>query len=140
MDVFTHALVGAVTGSTWGHPVLGAVVAVLPDLPIWYGKRRATPPAAYKALHSYTLALAFGLLTYLLVGVAAGATVFACWLSHLALDIPTHGPTWAPRLVWPSDWHLPCKEEQEWEWLNRSWWIGFCYSLFWIGIFLWPQL
>lgn len=138
MDIFTHALVGAVTGGALGHPLLGAVVAVLPDLPLWVQRRPASPPAAYLALHSglaaVLLAVACALCTYGgFISVTFAVTVVACWLSHIVLDVPTHGNEWQPRLLWPNKKYLLFPDTiEEWEFFNLTWLIGLKLAVAWI--------
>lgn len=132
MDVLSHAAAGAATGSFYGRPLLGALIAVIPDLVLPL-QRVANPPRRYKLTHN--------LLFVVCAGVAAsyfglGWLVFWCLLSHLFLDFFTHGDAWAPRLLYPwSDAYVSplCGE---WEWFNRTWWAGFCLTLNWSIIWL----
>lgn len=126
MDVFSHALAGAATGSIFGHPVAGALVAAAPDAVLGL-RRRALPGTAYNATHS----LAFVVLaTVAALPFGAALLVCMCLLSHLVLDLPTHGPGWAPPLLYPWDpWRFSFGDE--WEFFNRSWWRGFMLTLLW---------
>jgi membrane-bound metal-dependent hydrolase YbcI (DUF457 family) len=116
MDIVTHAIVGAVTGWPAGHPVAGALVAITPDLTLGL-KRHHLPPVSYVLLHSWV-----GLLAALVVAVAFKADwVFGCYLSHVILDVLTHGKEWTPRLMYPRDslFHF-----EEWEFFNDTWKFG----------------
>lgn len=135
MDVLTHAIVGAVTGGAFGHPVAGAVAAVLPDVAIWFGKRRAEPPELYKAFHSIPC---LGWLALVLAAQEPSLryAVLCSWFSHLVLDVPTHGPVWSPRLLYPFNFRIPTKPEWEWEWFSASWWWGLVLAVIWSLIWL----
>lgn len=129
MDIFSHAIAGACTGSAFGRPVLGAVIAIIPDIPI-FGPRRDAPSNWYKVTHS---------VLFLIVGEFIGRMygvsffVFSCLGSHIILDITTHGRTWYPRLFWPIQYCI--YSGTEWEFFNRSWWIGAFLTILWC--FLW---
>ena len=129
MDVVTHGLVGAATGFYFGHPVAGAAIAVAPDLVLGI-TRRKLPSQAYNATHSalvLTLAAAFA------IGVAPdplGWLVLWCWLSHLTLDVPTHGTQWAPPLLYPLH-QKRFSAGSEWEFFNRTWQRGALLSILW---------
>lgn len=131
MDIITHAAVGAFTGAVYDRPVLGAVAAVVPDAALWLRPRLAAPPALYRAAHSALAVILFAGLTYVLLGYAAAIVVFLSWASHLVLDIPTHGPVWSPRLLWPYD-RAVFTQFDEWEWFSESWHIGLEIALIWI--------
>lgn len=132
MDAITHAVVGAVTGAQFGHPVVGAVAAVVPDSALWLRARQPQPPALYRPAHSVLGALfAFAVVLMLTRddGSLAGA-VFYGWVSHIFLDFFTHSGEWATRPFYGwSNWHP--KEFQEWEWFNPSWWLGLGMAIFW---------
>lgn len=130
MDVFTHALAGAATGAAFGRPLLGAVVAVLPDSALWLGPRRASPPALYRAAHGLLAPFMLATITMAFFGPAVSACVFFAWLSHFVLDVPTHGEEWAPRPFWPDERPLFTHFE-EWEWFNASWWRGLKIAIIW---------
>jgi hypothetical protein len=123
MDLITHGIVGFACGGP-----MGAVGAILPDLPMY--RRWRKPPLAYRITHSVWPCLASGFLS---PELAIG------WASHLLLDAVSHGPVWAPRLFAPLvDWSPSGFEE--WEWGNRSHRIGLifaiCISLFALGYHL----
>lgn len=119
----THAVVGACTGNVFGRPFVGAMVAVLPDLVLGV-KRRKFPNKAYKITHSWI---------GLLVCAFAPGYIFWPYLSHILLDIPTHGKDWAPRLFYPSSICIPASE---WEFFNISWWIGLILAFLWVVVCL----
>ncbi len=137
MDIVTHALTGAATGAAFGRPLLGAVVAVVPDSALWLRPRLARPPALYRAAHTLLAAWSAGIITLLLTadnGAIAGCVLWA-WLSHIVLDFFTHAGEWAVRPFYGmSNWHP--KIFQEWEWLNRSWWLGLTIAIIWSTICL----
>lgn len=135
MDVFTHALAGAATGAAFGRPLLGAVVAVLPDSALWLGPRRASPPAMYRAAHGLLVPFMLGLIVLMFFGPMAAGCVFFAWLSHIVLDVPTHGHEWSPRLFWPQNRPV-FSHLDEWEWFNNSWWRGFFLAVIWSFIWL----
>jgi len=121
MDIVSHAIAGAATGALWGHPVAGAVAAVLPDIVI-AGPRRALPSTLYRFTHSYLAFLIVSLLV-LFIEYNLAAAIALAYLSHLWLDAVTHGEQWAPRFLWPLE--MVCfKNIPEWEFGNRTWWLG----------------
>lgn len=126
MDVFSHALAGAATGSLFGHPIAGAFIAAAPDMVLSL-KRRENPSILYNITHSI---LGISAATYIgfLFGVAP--LVVACLISHIFLDLPTHGSKWAPPLFYPF-WKVRVSMGEEWEWFNASWWVGFGITLLW---------
>lgn len=129
MDVFSHALAGAATGTVFGRPLLGAFFGILPDIVLGL-KRRELPSAAYDFSHSLLFVALVGLPATIILGTAA--PLFALF-SHLALDLPTHGDKWAPPLLYPFDsMRFSCGEE--WEFFNLSWFRGFLFTLLWITI------
>ncbi len=136
MDILTHAAVGAATGLVYGHPVVGALVAVLPDIVLGV-KRKEHPPESYYVLHSLTcIAVVFPIL-YSLFGMMGFLveTIIMAWTSHIVLDAVTHGNAWCPRLLYPSEMHRG-SPFGEWEWFNRSWWFGLSIALIWICVCL----
>lgn len=129
MDIFSHALAGAATGALWGRPVLGAVVAAAPDLVLGW-RRRRLPSVVYNVTHSLpfvTVALA---VTSLVWGLETGTLVMMCLLSHLFLDIPTHGRVWGPPLMYPFD-NSRAGFGEEWEFFNDVWWRGLVFTFAW---------
>jgi hypothetical protein len=130
MDIFSHAIAGACTGMYFGRPVLGAVIAVLPDLPI-FGARTHNPPWLYKFTHSFAF-LILGTLTGMLVEMPF--LVFFCLMSHLILDVGTHGSNWYPRLFWPIEYRV--YRANEWEFFNSAWWSGAFITLIWSDVWL----
>lgn len=125
MDIFSHAVAGASVGYAFGRPLLGAVFGVLPD--VFAGiRRRITPTALYDISHS-----AIPVAILLVAGLGTGEYVPAlAVLSHILLDLPTHGPVWAPPIA------LPFSKKRfsfgdEWEWLNWPWWKGLGLTLLW---------
>ena len=132
MDIVSHAVAGACTGAAFGRPILGAVFGVLPDVVIATKSRLQLPTEGYNFTHSLTFLLFFGLM---------GGGMFQSWvpflalLSHLVLDIPTHGRIWAPPLLYPfNDRRFSLGEE--WEWFNASWLKGLTLTIIWSGAWL----
>lgn len=136
MDIFTHAAVGAATGAAFGRPVLGAAVATLPDLGYMlhasFLERLHRPPKVYDFGHSLLFVLLLSLCTWVLVDGGAAAVVGLALLSHLWLDLPTHGRTWGVRLFYPLQWRFKCGVE--WEFFNRSWFFGLAWGFVWLAI------
>lgn len=135
MDIVSHAVAGAAVGAYYNHPYIGAIVGAMPDLVLGF-KRLEAPTRLYRFTHSVDyLALATGFGWGLLNGPGAALFFFAT-LSHLLLDVPTHGPLWAPRLLYPWDWH--CKCFTEWEFFNGPWMFGlfilWCWCSIWAGL------
>lgn len=137
MDILSHAIAGAAVGQAFGRPVLGAVCGVAPDLALLTWQRLSTPTAAYNAAHS---ALVLGGAGLLAAAASASVVPLLALLSHLLLDVPTHGKQWAPPLLYP----LSSKRYSmgtEWEWFNRSWWQGLgltlTWSLAWLVVAFW---
>lgn len=132
MDIISHAMAGASVGVAFGHPVAGAIFGVLPDLVLLTPKRLAVPPARYKASHSMAFVAGAGLLGWLAFGTVAAPLAL---LSHILLDLPTHGALWGPQLLYPFSLRV-YNYGEEWEWFNRSWWQGlgltFLWSLLWL--------
>lgn len=129
MDIVAHAVVGAAVGSNFNHPFLGAVVAVLPDAVLGL-ERKLKPNKAYKLMHSFLFASCVCAVLALVTDLSL--VVYLAWLSHIALDMPTHCKQWAPRPLYPfSDKSLGNFEE--WEFFNSSWKYGLALT---IGIIL----
>lgn len=131
MDIVSHAVAGAAVGVAYGRPIVGALFGVLPDLVLGV-KRLTVPSAAYNVTHS----LAFTLLVGVLASVALSSPLpLLALLSHLLLDLPTHGPVWAPPLLFPISDHR-FSFGKEWEWFSRTWWLGFLITITWSTIWL----
>lgn len=127
MDIVNHAVAGAAAGSIYGQPVLGALVAIVPDLML-FGPRRDAPPLLYDITHSLLFTLAVGA-----IGLLFGTAVpLLALVSHLLLDLPTHGPRWAPVLGWPLS-RQRYSYGEEWEWFSKSWWRGLALTAIWSG-------
>lgn len=126
MDIVNHAAAGAATGLYFGSPVIGAIVAVIPDI-ILIGERRKNPPKVYTFFHSLLFLFICSFIAFLF---GFGEVVFFALLSHLILDIPTHGKQWSPQLLWPIS---KCRfsKFQEWEFGNSSWYYGLLINLAW---------
>ena len=126
MDIITHAVVGAYTGSFFGHPIAGAIAGIAADLPIMLVKRYPSPPPAYKATHSLAAAVIVGIAGYLLYGNAA---LFLAYLSHLYLDLFTHGKEWGSVLLYPYPKRFSFMPE--WEFFNSSFYLGLFLAVLW---------
>lgn len=134
MDILSHAAAGAATGALFGQPALGAFVAVVPDI-VLLGERRAVPTAAYNWTHSVAFAVACTVWAAAIGSSHLASLVALCLLSHLVLDLPTHGEQWGPTLLYPySDKRFSMGEE--WEFFNFSWWRGLCLTGIWIVVCL----
>lgn len=135
MDIFFHALAGAAAGSVFGHPFVGAITAVCPDVVLGL-QRRNSPSVAYRYTHSILTALCVAAGVALLpLPVTVALAVAVAWVSHLVLDIPTHGAVWAPRLFYPFT-QFYFKGFTEWEFRNRAWYNGAILTLIWMLICL----
>lgn len=135
MDIITHAVVGAITGAAFGHPAIGAFVGVLPDSALWLRPRLALPPTLYRAAHGGLAPLFASAVCLPFVGLQISLVIFSAWVSHIILDIPTHGPTWSPRLFWPDE-RVIFDNFEEWEFFNRSWFLGYFISTIWCALWL----
>lgn len=124
MDLVTHAVVGAVTGAQFGHPVLGACVAVMPDLVLPL-KRQTSPPLRYDVMHSLFVPVVLAL-------TLQEPFVFYCWFSHLFLDVFTHGEEWGATLFWPFSPMRVSVAPLDWEFFNYVWVVGLCIAAWWI--------
>jgi membrane-bound metal-dependent hydrolase YbcI (DUF457 family) len=129
MDIVSHALAGAAAGVPFNRPILGAFFGVLPDIVI-AGKRRELPSKLYDFTHSLLGIGLFGLAGTYITGSLAPLVAI---LSHLLLDLPTHGDKWAPPLLYPFD-SMRFSYGEEWEWFNIEWWRGALLTLLWITI------
>jgi hypothetical protein len=131
MDIVNHAVAGAAVGAAYGRPIVGAFFGVLPDLVVGV-KRLTVPSEAYNLTHSLFFTIAFGLMGSHLEGTWMPLLAL---LSHLLLDLPTHGPIWAPPLLYP--WtEKRFSFGEEWEWFSRSWWIGLSITFIWSSLWL----
>ena len=91
---------------------VATLCAVLPDVSM--PRREDTPPKAYLWAHSIWPVL-------LLLPLSSDASIG--WLSHILLDLLTHGRGFAPRLLYPLAWRIP-GPFGEWEFYNRAWFLG----------------
>jgi len=124
MSSLSHAVAGASAGYIFGQPALGALCGVLPDL-VLNIRRLLLPSELYNFTHSLAFAGLVGL-----AGVQFGTAVPSlAILTHLALDVPTHGSTWAPPLLYPLRRRYSLGAE--WEWFTRSWWTGLGLTFNW---------
>lgn len=131
MDLLCHSIAGASTGLAFGEPVLGAVIACTPDLVLGI-KRRKKPNEAYNLTHSlFGVALIALILGFFINPFLA----FFCLLSHIALDIRTHGKHWSPTLWYPFS-KKRCFPSIEWEFFNESWCNGLKIVAIWSYIWL----
>lgn len=131
MDVVCHAVAGAATGMIWGRPILGAVIAAAPDAVLGL-RRRLIPGPAYNFTHSLAFIGVAAAVAMLAGGAHTAALVTACLLSHLALDLPTHGPNWAPPLLYPfNKKRFFYAQGGEWEFFNEHWKVGFAVTITW---------
>lgn len=138
MDILNHAIAGASTGFYFNRPVEGAFLAILPDLVLGL-KRKSTPNAAYRAMHSGLIIGALGFVLAVLFGWPVALFVVATLSSHLVLDIPTHGVLWGTRLLYPIfNKGFTCFTE--WEFFNRSWWIGLVINAIWSFTWIYLKL
>lgn len=127
MDIFSHAVAGAATGTYYGKPILGACVAVIPDL-VLGAKRMLTPTKLYDITHSLIFTMVLGYSYWFYMG---DGLLFFALLSHLLLDIPTHGTTWAPPLLYPFKNKRFSLGNNEWEWYSTSWFTGLVLTILW---------
>jgi membrane-bound metal-dependent hydrolase YbcI (DUF457 family) len=130
VDIFTHAVVGAVTGSALGYPLTGAFVGIAPDLALGW-RRLAQPPAAYQATHSALFTLVATYLNGLLWGDTIAVVTFMALASHLYLDFFTHGPAWGSPILYPFSHHRFSPIGKEWEFFNDVWWFGLALAVSW---------
>lgn len=133
MDIITHAVTGAFTGMVFNRPLAGAIIAVTPDIVLGI-RRRALPNFLYNVTHSagFVLLLATGVWLVYADGSLA-LLVAAALASHIVLDMHTHGKDWAPPLLFPlTDYRDSFGND--WEWFNRSWWLGLITATLWSSI------
>lgn len=126
MDIVNHAVAGAAVGAAFGQPLLGAFFGVLPDL-VLGPKRLTVPSRAYNFTHSLTFTVGMGITAGIIIG---SPLPLLALLSHLLLDLPTHGKVWAPPLLYPWSEHRYSYGD-EWEWFSPSWWFGFALTMAW---------
>ena len=131
MDIISHAVAGASVGAVFGRPVLGAVFGVIPDVVLGV-RRKVTPNISYDVTHSLAFVL---VLTLVCVPLGTWAPVLAV-LSHIFLDLPTHGLKWAPPLLYPLSRRRYSYGNEEWEWFNHTWWRGLAITIIWSSICL----
>jgi hypothetical protein len=129
MDVLSHAVAGACTGALWGRPLLGAMVAAAPDAVLGV-RRKRLPTRLYNATHGLPFIALCSAVAMLAGGVQTACLVALCLLSHIVLDLPTHGPQWAPPLLYPFNSIRYCFGT-EWEFFNKSWRLGLALTLLW---------
>ena len=130
MDIISHAIAGASAGYYFGNPVLGAVIGILPDLPL-IGRRKTNPTELYKFTHSALFLVVCCAIAY---SLGCLPIVFCALLSHLLLDLPTHGAVWFPRVFWPIEVNI--YRAYEWEFFNKSWWMGLLVLIIWSSAWL----
>jgi hypothetical protein len=135
MDIVTHAITGAVTGQIFGRPILGASVAILPDISLGVA-RKLHPPEEYDMMHAPVVML-FCIFAWcgLFVGILGLSVdiVKVCmlaYLSHIVLDVQTHGDEWAPMLFAPMSMRR-VSLGGEWEFFNRYWCLGMITAILW---------
>ena len=134
MDIISHAIAGAATGQYFGRPILGAAIAIVPDLSLGI-KRKLVPNIMYDFCHTLYFCIFSSWIAFLFTDY--GLLVFFALFSHLFLDIPTHGEQWAPKLFYP--WlNTRYGFGAEWEWFSPIWWYGLfitiCWSLGWLAL------
>lgn len=132
MDIINHAVAGAAVGASFNAPILGAIIAILPDVPI-FGPRRKEPTEAYMFTHSFLFLFILTGAAIYIENISLGTMVFLCILSHLVLDIPTHGKTWSPALFYPDKVRFVFGHE--WEFFNDTWFYGLKINFVWC--FIW---
>lgn len=130
MDIITHAIVGAVTGSTLGYPVTGAFAGIAPDLVMGW-RRREVPPAAYNLSHSALFTLGATAIQWAIYGETIAAVTFLALVSHLFLDFFTHGVSWGSPLLYPFSHYRFSPLGEEWEFFNDVWWLGLFLAVSW---------
>lgn len=131
MDALSHALAGAAVGHHYGSAATGAFFGVLPDLVLGV-KRLAAPTTLYNATHSALFSCVLGVCAWLVLG---SPLVLLALLSHLLLDLPTHGRAWAPPLLYPFS-SRRFGLGVEWEFFNTAWILGANITLLWCALWL----
>lgn len=127
MDFLSHAVAGAAVGYAFGNPALGAAVALIPDVPIW-GKRREAPNAMYDVTHTMIFTLLVGAVVFKYMGTPL---VGLALLSHLVLDLPTHGRQWGAMSLFPLTTRRFHWIEHDWELFDINWWVGTLVTIIW---------
>lgn len=131
MDLINHAIAGATTGLAFGCPFLGAIIAIAPDLVLGF-KRKAKPTIAYNCTHSLLFIAICASISQLF---KAGLLVMFCLLSHIILDLSTHGKNWAPPLLYPFN-KTRFSLGKEWEFGSLHWWLGLGITILWSVVWL----
>jgi len=132
MDWLSHAVAGAAVGYAFGDPTLGAVVALVPDLPL-LGPRRALPPRLYDWTHSLLFTFAVGGAALVLTG---SPLVLWALVSHLVLDLPTHGRAWGAPVLLPFSNARFALWNNDWELFSPHWWAGLAVTITWSLLWL----
>lgn len=133
MDIVSHAVAGASVGFHYGNPIAGALAGILPDCVLGL-KRLRYPTKLYDSTHSIIPLCILGVYTMWLNSLPL---IFFALLSHILLDIPTHGKTWAPPLLYPIS-KKRFSLGDEWEWFSTSWFTGLIITIIWS--FLWINM
>lgn len=137
MDIVSHALAGYAVGEYFGHPLIGTFAGMTPDICLGI-KRRRKPSATYDFTHSIAFLLITSTVALVTLSYSVALTISFALLSHILLDIPTHGEKWAPPLLFPISRQRASLFGLEWEWFNLAWWRGLCFTFIWI--FLWVHV
>jgi len=125
MDIFTHFAVGFATGTVIDKPITCGVIAILPDVFLFSFKRLKNPTILYKISHTVWIPLFICIFN----------PIYAlAYLSHIVLDVFTHGGKWKTEPFLPIK--LNFGNFHEWEFFNKSYLIGLIISILWITIFL----
>ncbi len=80
--------------------------------------------------HSLLFVLLSGIVAAI-YGADIALTVMLALVSHLVLDVTTHGVEWNPRLLFPILNEPAITFGVEWEWFNLSWWYGYLTMILW---------
>lgn len=136
MDIITHAITGAATGALFGRPIVGAAAAVWPDLVLGF-RRKYAPTEYYDIAHAVIpmSCLMYGPIVSFTLDWKLGVCMMVCYWTHIILDVLTHGDDWAPKLFAPFS-QKRCSFGDDWEWFNRSWWVGLTVAIIWTAICL----
>ena len=129
MDIVTHAVVGAATGLPFGRPLMGALIACVPDVVLGW-RRKPVPNDLYNLTHGLPFLALNAFVLWILFSPELAVLVALALASHVVLDLPTHGATWAPPLLYP--FHTKrYSMGNEWEFFNESWVTGFLVAVLW---------